>query len=77
MEVSDCQMNLPGFGFQYFCNVADTVFLRTIEGRQWQEDFLGGTANADALQSSVDYMQQWIDLGLINMDHSDLDASGI
>lgn len=77
VTVSACQMNLPGFGFQYLCNIADTVFLRTVEGRKWQENFLSGKVNADALKSSVDYMQQWIDLGMINMDCSDMSANDV
>ena len=66
-----CQLDLPGLGFQYFCNVADTVFLNTLEGRQWQQDFLAGTAsaadNAD-LQGCADLFQAWIDAGLVNMN---------
>ena len=77
VNVSACQMNLPGFGFQYLCNIADTVFLRTVEGRKWQEDFLSGKVNADALQSSVDYMQKWIDLGVISMAQSDMDVEDV
>ena len=64
-----CQFDLPGFGFQYFCNVADTVFLNTLEGRQWQQDFLAGNATAsEGLAGCADLFQQWIDAGLVNMD---------
>lgn len=38
------QSILPGYGFQYFCNIMDTCYLNTIEGRKWQNDFLNGTA---------------------------------
>ena len=60
----DC---LPGYGFQFFFNVADTVYLFTNEGRQWKEDFLDGRATAvDNLQECKDYFQKWIDIGLID-----------
>ena len=60
----DC---LPGYGFQFFFNVADTVYLSTNEGRQWKKDFLAGKANAaDNLGECRDYFQKWIDIGLID-----------
>ena len=71
VELSITQLNLPGFGFQYFCNIADTVRLNTVEGRKWQEEFLAGTANAtDHLQGCKDCFQQWIDLGMLNGRHA-------
>ena len=67
-----CLINLPGFGFQYFCNVADTVFLNTLEGRRWQQDFLAGSATAaEGLADSAAYFQRWIDAGMINLKHAD------
>lgn len=66
INVSDCMMNLPGFPFQYFFNAASTGYVNTLEGRQWQEDFIHGNADASALQSSVDFFQQWIDCGMVN-----------
>lgn len=69
-----CLLNLPGLGFQYFCNVADTVFLNTLEGRQWQQDFLAGDASAASdpnLQGCADLFQDWIDAGLINLNYPD------
>lgn len=60
----DC---MPGYGFQFFFNVADTVYLNTNEGRQWKQDFLAGKATAvDHLQECKDYFQKWIDIGLID-----------
>ena len=66
VNVSDCMMNLPGFPFQYFFNAASTGYVNTLEGRQWQEDFIHGNADASALESSVDYFQKWIDCGMVN-----------
>lgn len=69
MNVADCLMNLPGYPFQYFFGTASTDFVNTLEGRQWQHDFIHGDATAaEALQSSKDYFQQWIDCGMINYD---------
>lgn len=48
--LSDCTTSLPGFGFQHLCNIADTTFLRSIEGIKWQRDFLAGNATAAALR---------------------------
>lgn len=63
---ADCIMNLPGFPFQYFFNIASTGYVNTLEGRQWQDRFISGDADAGALQSSIDYFQQWIDCGMMN-----------
>ena len=39
------QIEYPGYGFQYMCNIADTAFLGTFQGKQWQKDYLTGKAN--------------------------------
>ena len=39
------QIQYPGYGFQYLCNIADTGFLSSLDGRQWQKDYLSGKAN--------------------------------
>lgn len=39
------QLQYPGTGFQYFCNILDTGFLSTVDGLQWQDDYLTGKAN--------------------------------
>lgn len=64
-----CRMSLPGSGFREFFNIADTVFLNTLEGRRWKEDFLVGKADTSGLKGSAAVVQQWIDAGLLNMDH--------
>lgn len=71
---SVCQINLPGLAFQLFCNVSDTVFLNTRNGREWQDSFLKNRVNAsNFLQDSADCFQQWIDCGMVNMDTPDLE----
>lgn len=46
-EVDLClpQIQYPGYGFQYLCNIADADFLGTLDGRLWQRDYLSGKAN--------------------------------
>ena len=66
VNLSDCMMNLPGFPFQYFFDAASTGYVNTLEGRQWQADFISGDADASALESSVEFFQQWIDCGMVN-----------
>lgn len=71
-DLADCAANLPGFGFQYMCNIADTAFLRSIEGIQWQRDFLAGRATAaGSLGPTFDYIQRWVDLGMLECTAQD------
>ncbi|MDD6799376.1 MAG: extracellular solute-binding protein [Firmicutes bacterium] len=67
VDVSATAMELTGSGFQYLFNLGDTVFLRTPEGLDWVEQFLNEEVTADAAwASTIEYMQKWIDLGIIN-----------
>lgn len=71
-DLADCATHLPGFGFQYICNIADTMFLRSIEGIQWQRDFLAGKATAvEGLKSTFDYIQRWVDIGMLEYTSDD------
>lgn len=55
-----------GQGFQYVCNLADTIDLTSIKGVQWQSDFLSGKADArEGFGEAMDYMQEWLDFGFI------------
>ncbi len=55
-----------GVGFQYVCNLADTIDLSSLKGVQWQKDFLSGKADAaEGFGEAMNYMQEWIDLGMI------------
>ncbi len=55
-----------GQGFQYVCNLADTIGLSSIKGVQWQKDFLSGKADAaEGFGEAMDYMQEWLDFGLL------------
>lgn len=58
--------NNAGQGFQYICNLAYTFDLSTIKGVQWQRDFLSGKSSAEeGFGEAMDYMEEWIDLGLL------------
>ena len=65
------QLELPGYGFQYLCNILDTGFLSTIDGMNWQNDFVTGKATVSGTPEMVEAMQllnKWRDLGLLNAD---------
>ena len=73
-EAAGCQLaidqaGLPGYGFQYMCNILDTGYLNTIDGRQWQNDFLKGkttlAGNAE-MKESFELLDKWRDLGMLN-----------
>lgn len=67
VDVSATALELTGSGFQYLFNLGDTVFLRTPEGLEWAEQFLSGEVSADdAWKDTVEYMQKWIDIGMID-----------
>lgn len=67
VEVSATALELTGSGFQYLFNLGNTVFLRTPEGLDWAEQFLNGKVTSDAAWAgTIEYMQKWIDLGVIN-----------
>ena len=63
------QLQYPGFGFQFLCNIADTGFLSTIDGQTWQKDFLNGDANVSdtpGMVEAVKSIEKWRDLGMLN-----------
>lgn len=73
IETALCTMNLPGFPFQFFFSIASTESLNTLEGRLWQADFLAGKQTGfDFLQGAKEYVQQWIDLGILNTASSSM-----
>lgn len=63
------QLQYPGYGFQYLCNIADTGFLSTIDGLNWQEKFLNGEANVSDTPEMVEnirLLERWRELGMLN-----------
>ena len=73
------QLQFPGYGFQYLCNILDTDFLSSLEGMVWQKKFLSGEANVSdtpAMLESMQLLQRWRDMGLLNADGTpDSDAA--
>lgn len=67
VDISATSLEFAGNGFQYLFNLGDTVFLRTPEGLDWIEQFLSGKVTAEAAWAdTVEYMQKWIDLEIID-----------
>lgn len=74
VEAAGCDLALnqgvlPGYGFQYFCNVMDTSYLNTLEGRKWQNDFLDGTATVKgtpALMEALSTLEKWKEIGMLD-----------
>lgn len=63
------QIQYPGYGFQYLCNILDTQFLNTFDGRLWQKEFLTGEANVSdtpEMMESMKLLDKWRDLGMLN-----------
>lgn len=62
------QIQYPGYGFQYLCNILDTSFLNTFEGRQWQEDFLEGratVAGTPKMMEALASLDRWKEVGIL------------
>lgn len=67
------QVALPGYGFQYLCNIMDTGFLNTLDGRKWQNDFLDGKATAEdsaGMRQAFALVEEWRQLGMLNGEGS-------
>ena len=65
------QIQYPGSGFQYLCNIADTGYLSTLDGRKWQEDFLSGKttlADSKEMMECMELLQRWRDIGMLSGD---------
>lgn len=70
------EIQLPGYGFQYLCNVLDTDYLNTLDGRKWQRDFINGKTTASgtpAFMDSLKTLDKWRDLGMLNNDGDEND----
>ena len=70
------QIQYPGYGFQYLCNIADADFLGTLDGRLWQKDYLSGKANVSntpGMMQAMAYVKKWKDIGMLNDSGDALD----
>lgn len=74
VKAAGCQLALdqvqyPGYGFQYLCNILDTTYFNTIEGRRWQARFLKGETTVEdtpELQKAFDVLDEWREIGMLN-----------
>lgn len=65
------QLQFPGYGFQYLCNILDTDFLSSLDGMKWQNQFLNGEANVSDTPDMLESMQlleRWRDIGFLNAE---------
>lgn len=62
-------IQLPGYGFQYLCNILDTGFLSSIDGRKWQKAFLNGEttlSGSAGMSENIKLLERRRDLGMLN-----------
>ena len=74
VQLCETQIQYPGYGFQYLCNISDAGFLGTLDGKQWQKDYLSGKANVSdtpGMMESMAYIQKWKDIGMLDTNGSD------
>lgn len=65
------EIGLPGYGFQYLCNILDTDYLSTTYGRKWQRDFLSGKttfSGDEKMRNALNLLDEWRDIGMLNGD---------
>lgn len=65
------EVQLPGYGFQYLCNILDTGYLNTPGGRAWQRSFLRGEATLSGtpeMMENLKLLERWRDIGMLNGD---------
>lgn len=65
------QLQLPGYGFQYLCNILDTGYLSTVEGLNWQNKFISGEATVSGtpeMMEALQLLEKWRDFGMLNAD---------
>lgn len=68
------QIGLPGYGFQYMCNILDTDYLSTIGGIKWQNAFLRGETtlkDSPEMMKAMQLLQRWRDIGMLNGEMPD------
>lgn len=69
---------LTGGPFSNVFNLAKTDWLTTPEGIKWEQDFLKGSASAAGTwEGTMDYVQRYIDAGMLTPDPEDRSAPQI
>ncbi len=65
------EIQLPGYGFQYLCNILSTNYFNTPDGRKWLTAFLNGEATVSGtpeLLENLTTLDKWRELGMLNAD---------
>lgn len=69
---------LTGGPFSAVFNLAKTDWLTTPDGVIWEKNFLGGTDTAKGRwESTMDYVQRYVDIGMFNTDPEDKDGDAL
>ena len=70
--------SLTGNCFSAVFNLAKTSWLTTPEGVNWERDFLSGDATAAGVwEGTMDYVQEYIDIGMFTPDPEDRDNASL
>ena len=82
IKVADCLLDLPGSAFNYFFNASSSVYMNTLSGKQWREEFSDVDSDTfasdnEGIKECLEYFQQWIDCGLINYDDLSSDYTAV
>ena len=78
-NTSVCLLNLPGSSFNYFFNIAGTVYMNTRKGREWRNSFSNMESNTFATGNEdfarcASYFQEWIDCGMLTFEEGVSDS---
>lgn len=73
IKISETLLDLPGSAFQYFFDITSTMYMNTVQGRQWRDGFADTDSDTFAsdnedLAACAAYFQQWIDCGMLSKD---------
>ena len=73
VDTSVCLLNLPGSSFNFFFNVAGTVYMNSRKGREWRSSFSDMNSSTFASDNEnfakcATYFQEWIDCGMITYE---------
>lgn len=74
------EIALPGYGFQYLCNILDTDYLSTMDGRKWQKDFLNGDTTLQdnpEMMKAMEILDRWRDIGMLNGEMENVEDGAV
>lgn len=74
------EIALPGYGFQYLCNILDTDYLSTMDGRKWQKDFLNGDTTLQdnpEMMKAMEILDRWRNIGMLNGEMENVEDGAV